>query len=269
MIKPPPGIAVTAAAALFFLSLAGCVTVTEPVTQKYTENVYIAENRSEPYTELVTRAREVYSERQITPYILWSNPELKFHGDQSLWYQGYDLSQVPSGASARLKILLHEQKYHEQITVRAFDMTPRGQILAPPLIAADDPPEPPHVKWNWITMDGDNAPLNNWLNLANIKLNFARFLWGMENLWPSAEGQGRIIEFDTRGARKVGIIISGTDQPQNARITVYLVISEPAYDNITVSGERQLPYQRETTVEKQRTIYRERSVPFWEAFLPR
>jgi hypothetical protein len=257
------------AAALFFLCLAGCMTITEPVTQKYMETVYVSENRSEPYTEVVPRAREFYSEQQVIPYRLWSNPELKFHGHQSLWYQGYDLSPAPAGATARLKILLHEQKYYEQIKIRAFDMTPRGQILAPPLIAAADPSDPPRVKWTWITMTGENPLWNDWLSLANIKLNFARFLWGMENLWPSAEGQGRVIEFDTRGAREVGIIISGTDQPQNARITVSLLISQPAYDNITVSGERQVPYQRETAVEKQRTIYRERSVPFWEAFLPR
>lgn len=242
-----------------------CITIQEPVIQRYTETIYVSDNESRPYSETIPSIHRVTREEPLIPYILWSNPSLKFSGHMYLWYHGYNLSNLQQNSGGKLKILLHEQKYYEKTVLRAFDMTPRGQILTPPQISPSDPPVPPQVFWTWISVDGDTTSMENWLNLANIKLNHARFLGARANLW-SHESLGQTLELDVRGAREIAIIMSGPTIPQNARFTTSFGWTQSISENQTVTGQRPLPSPREITVEKERTVFKARQAPFWELF---
>ena len=245
-----------------------CVTIQEPVIQKYIETTYVSENRSETCNEIIPVTRTVMVEEPLIPYVSWSNPRLKFGDHRYLWYYGYDLSKLPVNSPGKLKILLHEQKYYESNVVRAFDMTPRGQILRPPQISAADMANPPQVSWTWITMEGDTSSMDNWINLANIKLNYAHFLGGQANLW-SRDSIGQVLELNTRGAEEIAIVISGPTIPQNARFTASLEWEQTTSESQASTGERQFPYQREIKTEKERTIFKARQVPFWELLFNR
>ncbi len=259
----PPAILLT----LCVFYSVSCVTIQEPVIQKYTETAYISENRSETYSEIIPLTRTIRGEAQLIPYVSWSNPWLKFSGHKYLWYYGYDLTALQLNSRVKLKLLLHEQKYYESALVRAFDMTTRGQILAPPQISAADPQNPPQVSWNWITMEGDTSSMDNWINLANIKLNYARFLGSGASPW--SDSIARVFEFDTHGARQIAIVMSGPTIPQNARFTAFYEWEQTISENQTTTGERLLPYVREIKIEKERTVFKARQAPFCELLLNR
>jgi hypothetical protein len=142
-------------------------------------------------------------------------------------------------------------------------MSPRGQVLQPPSISPSDPLQPPAVEWRWISSEGDTSTISNWLNTANIKFNFARFLGAQSDLWMN-RANAYAIEFDTRGARDIAVIISAPTIAQNARYTASLIWSDNITENVTRTLERQFPYRVERRTEKQRTVYQTRQVPFWE-----
>jgi hypothetical protein len=232
------------------------------VTETYYETGFVTENRTETYDETVAVVKTVSGGEPLIPYIVWSNPGLKFKGNKFIWYYGYLLPA--SHAEEKIRISLLKQDYYEYSAISVFDIAPRGQVLQPPSISPSDPPQPPAVEWRWIVTEGDSSTIGNWLNTANIKFNFARFLGAQSDLWMN-RAKAYSIDFDTRGARDIAVIISAPTIPQNARYSASLVWMDNLTENVTRTMERQVPYRVEHKIEKQRTVYQTRQAPFWEA----
>lgn len=249
------------AAALPALS---CVAVQYPQKETYYETVYVTENRSEVFTQTYPVTRIVSNQEQLTPYVLWSSPSLMFKGTPFVWYYGYRLPgrQVPG--EEKIRISIYKQEYYENVAVSLFDMGPRGQVLQPPSISPLDPVYTDTVQWNWITSSGNASTIGKWLNSANIKFNFARFVGGQADLWMN-RGRPYDIDFDTRGARDIAVLFIGPTIPQNTRFSASLLWYGQVTENVTQTVERQVPYQIEQRVQKERTVNKTVQVPFWQA----
>ncbi len=240
-----------------------CVPVQYPVKETYYETVFVTENRTETYDETVAVVKTVSGEEPLIPYVVWSNPDLVFKGNKFIWYYGYLLPGAGIHAKEKIRIYLLKQEYYEYTAISVFDMSPRGQVLQPPIIAPSDPPKPPSVGWSWIVTEGDSSNISNWLNMANIKFNFARLLGAQSDLWMN-RANAYSIDFDTRGARDIAVIISAPTVAQNARYSASLVWTDYLTENVTRTLQRQVPYLVEHRIEKQRTVYKTRQAPLWE-----
>jgi len=255
---------ITMPAALTTLS---CVTVQYPQQETYYDTVYITENRTEVLSETYPFTRTVGGQEQLTPYLLWSNPTLVFKGTRFVWYYGYRLPGTQSHDVEKIRISLYRQEYYENVAVSLFDMGPRGQVLQPPVISPLDPAYTTIVQWNWFSYPidlGNTDTISKWLNSANIKFNFARFLGGQTDLWMN-RGHPYEIDFDTRGARDIAVLFTGPTIPQNTRFSASLLWSDRLTDNVTKTVERQVPYRVEQRIQKEWTVNRTALVPFWQA----
>jgi hypothetical protein len=226
--------------------------------------VYVTENRSEVFTQTYPVTSTVSSQEQLTPYVLWSNPGLMFKGTPFVWYYGYRLPARQAGGVEKIRISLHKQEYYENVAVSLFDMGPRGQVLQPPAIPTQDPIYSDTVQWNWITSSGDTSTISKWLNSANIKFNFARFVGGQSDLWMN-RARPYDIDFDTRGARDIAVLFIGPTIPQNTRFSASLLRYDQVTENVTRTVELQVPYQVEQRIQRERTVNKTVQVPFWQA----
>jgi hypothetical protein len=242
-----------------------CVTVQSSSQEPYYVTEYTTENKTEIYTETVPVTRAISHEQLIQPYILWSNPQLVFNKLKSIWYYGYDLSSYPSHEKQKIKITFFRQQFYEFLSVSVFDMDPRGQILAPPLIAASDNITPAPTQTIWITSKEDIGTYATWFNAANVKLNFAHFIGGKINLFVNSSTTDPV-ELDTHGAKDVAVLIYGPTDPQNCRFNTTLVWTESITENITRTAERSVPVQIEHRVLKNNATVQPRQVPFWDTF---
>ena len=262
-LTPTVYLIITAGILAALLPAFSCVPLQYPVKETYYETGFVTENRTETYDETVAVVKTVSGEEPLIPYVVWSNPSLSFKGNKFIWYYGYRLPGTDARATEKIRITLLKQDYYEYAVISLFDMAPRGQVLQPPVIAPTEPLQPPTVEWLWISKEGDASTLSNWLNTANIKFNFARFLGAQSDLWMN-RGSAYSIDFDTRGARDIAVVIAAPTIPQNARHSAYLIWTDNVRENVTRTMERQVPYQVERMIEKQRTVYKVRQVPFWE-----
>jgi hypothetical protein len=253
----------TAGLLVSLLPSVSCVPMQYPVKETYYDTGFVTENRTETYEETVAVVKTVSGEEQLVPYVVWSNPSLSFKGNKFIWYYGYLLPGPASHAEEKIRISLYKQDYYEYSIISLFDMSTRGQVLQPPSIAPSDPLQPPTVEWKWISTEGDSSSLSNWLNTANIKFNFARFLGAQSDLWMN-RAKAYSIDFDTRGARDIAVVIAAPTIAQNARYSASLIWKKNVSENVTRTVERQVPYQVERSIEKLRTVYKVRQVPFWE-----
>ena len=241
-----------------------CVTVQYPQKETYYDTVYVTENRSEVFSETYPVTRIESGQEQLTPYVMWSNPTIRFKGTPFVWYYGYRLPGTQAHGVEKIRISLYKQEYYENVAVSLFDMGARGQVLQPPLISPLDPVYTTTVQWNWFTSGGDSSTIGKWLNSANIKFNFARFLGGQADLWMNRE-RPYDIDFDTRGARDIAVLFIGPTIPQNTRFGASLLWSDQVTDNVTKTVERQVPYRVEQRIQKERTVNKTVQVPFWQA----
>jgi hypothetical protein len=248
--------------ATFFSS---CITVQTPTEEPYYVTEYTSENQTESHTETVPVTRTIQHEDVIQPYVIWSNPQLLFNKHKSIWYYGYDLSSYPIHEKEKIKITFFSQQFYEFLSVSAFDMDPRGQILAPPLMAASDNISLVPSQLTWITIQEDTSTYTTWLNSANVKLNFAHFLGGKINLFVNSSTTDPI-ELDTHRAKDVAVLIAGPTDPQNCRFNTTIVWTETVTENVTRTAERSVPVQTEHRVLKSKTTVQPRQVPFWDAF---
>jgi hypothetical protein len=250
-----------------------CVAVQYPQKETYYDTVYVTENRTEVFDETYAVTHIESGREQLMPYVIWSNPTLMFKGTPFVWYYGYRLPGAPHGEE-KIRISLYKQDYYENVAISLFDMAPRGQILQPPAISPLDPVYTSAVQWNWFTYSSTTtssdtssngvSTINRWLNSANIKFNFARFLGGQADLWMNRE-RPYDIDFDARGARDIAVLFIGPTIPQNTRFSASLLWSDQVTDNVTTKVERQVPYQVEQRIQKERTINKTVLVPFWQA----
>jgi len=255
-------------AVILLTTSASCVTIVTNREETYYVTEYVTENRSESFSEIVPVAASISGEDVLTPYILWSGEAFTFRGIKHVWYYGYDLYGLPAHDSEKIRIAFNKQQFYEYTTVSVFDMAERGQVLAPPLISAADGAPPPGIKRSMLTMQGTSSTFDNWLNMANFKLNFALFLGGRSDLWLNYEGP-YTVDFSTKGARDIAVIICGPTVPQNMRFSVMRTWSDNTLQYITRNGERIVAYQLEKKVPQQRSVTQSRQAPFWEPYLPK
>jgi len=241
-----------------------CVPVQYPQKEIYYETVTATENRTELVSETYPVTRIVSGQEQLTPYILWSSPTVKFKGTRFVWYYGYRLSGAQVHNIERIRISLYKQYYYENVAVSLFDMGARGQVLQPPLISSLDPVYSSTVRWDWFTYDTEAETMNKWLNSANIKFNFARQLGGQSDLWMN-RWQPYDIEFDTRGARDIAVLFTGPTTPQNTRFSASLLWYDQVTENVTRTVERTVPYLVEQRIQSERTVTKTSLAPFWQA----
>ena len=260
------------AAVLFVITVmltitsASCVTVASTREETYYVTEYVTENRTESFSEVVPVSVVTPGEDVLAPCISWSNSVFRFNGIKHVWYYGFDLSGLPSHANEKIKLAFSKQQFYEYTAVSVFDMSARGQLLSPPLISTADEAPPAGIKREMLNMTGDSSTFDNWLNMANYKLNFARFIGGRSDLWLNDE-RPYTVEFSTRGVTDIAVIISGPSAPQNMRFNAMRSWTDSDIQNVTRSVERPVPYQLEKKVAKQRTVTQSRQAPFWELFL--
>jgi hypothetical protein len=251
---------------LLCLVLVSCVTVQYTVQEPYYEIEYVTENVTQAYSRTEPAATGSLHEEMIRPYILWSNPQLKFAGRSYIWYYGYNLSDLPAHENRNIKIIFYNQRYYENVSVSVFDMARRGQLLAPPLISPSDNISAAVTERNWITTEGSIGTFNKWINLANYKLDFARFLGGTTDLFLNIENPSPLV-INCRGAKDVAVLIYGPTDPQNCRFNVTFQWSETVTENVTTVSQITVPIQVEHQVMKLKPVVKTKQVPFWEGLL--
>ena len=256
---------VTGALMAFLMS---CISIPTSYEETYYVTEFVTENRSEPFSEIVDVATTITGEDMLSPCISWGAAAFAFKAVKHVWYHGYDLSALPAHASETIKVMFSPQQFYEYTSVSIFNMAPRGQILAPPTILATDEPPPSGFRREILTMTGDSSTFQEWLDMANFKLNFALLLGGRSDLWLNYEGPCTV-ECNTRGARDIAVIISGPSRPQNMRFNVARTWSDTTNRQVMRTSERSVTYQVEKKTPRKRMVTGTRQAPFWEIFLPK
>ena len=222
-----------------------CVTRQVPVVETYQETEYKTEYRTETYTETVNT---VISSKQGATYL---NLKMKwytdllipgFEGSGGTYY--YDYLIESSHSKNQVEINLSQGAQEQSGVVRVYDLSSTGPI----------PPRPTPFKQYWL-----QPSEVNWLSNLNTTLSSARLL-GEVYL---GSGAGNQIVFDANGVGEFGIF--ATTWNAYAIRSVRLVWTDEVIGPKTVTGERQVPYQVPYQVEKQRTVYKSETVPFWDA----
>jgi len=277
---------------LLLLALAmSCISREYPVTSTYRETAYRTEYVTEAYTENETTVDSVSDSYELQPFYSWYSQNIAFNGQTNFWYIAYDIPQSPPYDNLRLKVSVWRQLQYEPASIRILDMTKGGQLTTPaPAIYGDTGLG--QVKWTWITASttgtasssspsgstSDNASgevsgfviggaSTTWLDMANIQINQSKFLGGRTNIWSKPENP-QVFDLDAGRAQKIGIIICGPQNGWNARVTLQGTFTRDSVSQNPVTGERQVPVQVPYEVEKQKTTYQARQVPFWEIFSP-
>jgi len=270
---------------------ASCVSRQYPVTSTYEETAYRTEYVSETYTENETTVETLSGQYELTPFYSWYSQYVAFSGKNNFWYTAYDVPESPPYDNIRLKISIWKQPQYESATISVLDMTEGGHLSTPaPSVPGDSGKG--RVKWTWITGTGEGTTFSSsstsgsssdsssdtggsvtvggvsdtWLDAANIQINQALFLGGRTYLW-SKEENPQTFELNAGRAQKIGIILCGPLNGWNARATVAATLSRAITSYRPVTGERKIEKQVPYTIQKQKTTYETRQVPFWEGFL--
>ena len=231
------------------LLLTSCVTRQVPVVETYYETEYKTEYRTEPYTETVNT---VISSKSGVSY---PNLQTKWYTDVLVTgYQGssgthyYDYVIEPLHTKSQIQITLSQNAPEQSGMVRVYDLSMVGPI----------PPRPtPYKKFYY-----DPSEIS-WLNNLNAVLSTAPLL-GQIQLGPGAGSQ---IVFDANNIREFGIFATTWDAYMIK--SVKLIWTDEVVAPQTVTGERQVAYQVPYQAEKQRTVYKTETVPFWDAIFGR
>jgi len=231
------------------LLVTSCVTRQVPVVETYYETEYKTEYRTEPYTETVNT---VISSKQGATYLnlqtKWYTDVLipGFEGSGGTYYYDYVIESWHSKNQVEVNISPGAQE--QSGVVRVYDLSSTGPI----------PPRPTPFKQYWL-----QPSEINWLNNLNVVLSTAPML-GEVQLGSGAANQ---IVFDASNVREFGVL--ATTWNAYAIRSVKLIWTDEVIGPKTVTGERQVAYQVPYQVEKQRTVYKTETVPFWDAILGR
>jgi hypothetical protein len=231
------------------LLVMSCVTRQVPVVETYYETEYKTEYRTEPYTETVNT---VISSKQGATYLnlqtKWYTDVLipGFEGSGGTYYYDYVIESWHSKNQVEVNISPGAQE--QSGVVRVYDLSSTGPI----------PPRPTPFKQYWL-----QPSEINWLNNLNVVLSTAPML-GEVQLGSGAANQ---IVFDASNVREFGVL--ATTWNAYAIRSVKLIWTDEVIGPKTVTGERQVAYQVPYQVEKQRTVYKTETVPFWDAILGR
>lgn len=231
------------------LLVTSCVTRQVPVVETYYETEYKTEYRTEPYTETVNT---VISSKQGVTYLnlqtKWYTDVLVpgFEGSGGTHY--YDYIIESSHSKNQVEINLSQNAQLQSGVVRVYDLSATGPI----------PPRPtPYKKFYYEPSEID------WVSNLNAVVSTARLL-GQVQL---GSGMSNQIVFDANNIREFGIFATTWDF--YAIRSVKLIWTDEVIGPKTVTGERQVAYQVPYQVEKQRTVSKTETVPFWDALLGR
>jgi hypothetical protein len=236
----------------WLLLATSCVTRQVPVVETYSETEYKTEYKTETYTETVDAVIDSREGRTfLNPKVKWYTdivfPGLE--GSGGTYYYGYQIE--PSGHSKiQVEIRISQGAQQQSGLIRVYDLTGIGQL----------PPRPTPLKSWYVGLSPEEA---NWLNSINVMLNSVRVLGEVRT------GVGMVdnIVFDATGVMEFGIL--STTWNYYSITSVRLNWTDETMGKKTVTGERQVPYQVPYQVEKQRTVYKTETVPFWDAIFGR
>jgi len=235
-----------------------CLAREYPVSQPYSATEYRTETITEKYTDNRTSISAVTGVYELLPVFTWSNQEVYFGGVAFTWYYAYDIPPTPPYDNIRVRVAIRDQQQYERAVIRVLDMSKAGHIYAPdPVVTADEEQEG-NVTWQWFR----GKSTITWLDDANTRIGQARFLAARTNLWSQPDNP--VIEADAGKAAKIAVIISGPVNRWNARIAMSVLWTSTTLQTEPVIDERQVTRQVPYTVQKQRTVYEVRMVPFWE-----
>jgi hypothetical protein len=239
------GILFGALTMISLLLTTSCVTKQVPVVETYYETEYKTEYRMETYTQTVNT---VISSKEGTSYL---NLRTKWYTDVQVPGIGgtggtyyYDYVIESSHSKNQVQITLSPSAQEQSGVVRVYDLSGTGPI----------PPRPTSFKKYWF-----QPSEISWLDNLNAVLSTAPLL-GEVRLGSGAANQ---IVFDANEIREFGIF--ATTWNAYAIRSVKLIWTDEVIEPKTVTGERQVPYQVPYQVEKQRTVYKSETVPFWDA----
>lgn len=230
------------------LLVQSCVTRQVPVVETYYETEYKTEYRTEPYTETVNT---VISSKQGTTYLnlqtKWYTDVLLtgFEGSGGTYY--YDYVIESSHSKNQVEINLSQGAQEQSGMVRVYDLSSNGPISPRPTPFKKLFYQPSEIEW----LNNLNAVLSAAPLLGEIRL---------------GSGVNQIV-FDANNIREFGIFATTWDF--YAIRSVKLVWTDEVIGPKTVTGERQVAYQVPYQAEKQRTVYKTETAPFWDAILGR
>jgi hypothetical protein len=234
---------------VWLLLVTSCGTRQVPVIETYYETEYKTEYRTEAYTETVNT---VISSKQGTTYLnlqtKWYTDVLipGFEGSGGTYY--YDYVIESSHSKNQVEVNISPGAQEQSGVVRVYDLSSNGPI----------PPRPTPFKKIYL-----QPSELDWLSNLNTTLSTAPML-GEVQLGSGAANQ---IVFDASNVTEFGVFASTWDA--YAIRSVRLIWTDEVIGPKTVTGERQVPYQAPYQVEKQRTVYKTETVPFWDALLGR
>jgi hypothetical protein len=252
MNKSKIAVAIVVLSSLVFT--VSCVNKEYPATETYYETQYQTEYRTETYTEtenVVVSTKE--GTKYLDPVVQWNN-SLSFAETGNIdttSYYGYSLFDYDFNplehSKIQVKIVVSGLAQQQKGTIVVYNLTGVGQI--PPMPTAVSP-------WN---------------------IGYYHARWFAEELTPRlmaapilAElhtdvGEENDVTFDAKGITDFAIFAN----TYNSRPIsfVELTWSDDTVVQKPVTKERQVPYQVPVQVEKQRTVAKTETVPFWEAIL--
>ncbi|MGB8706866.1 MAG: hypothetical protein WCD72_02810 [Dehalococcoidia bacterium] len=226
-----------------------CVTRQVPVVETYYETEYKTEYRTETYTETVNT---VISSKEGASYLnlqtKWYTDVIipGFEGSGGTYY--YDYLIESSHSKNQVEINMSQGAQQQSGVVRVYDLSSTGPI----------PPRPTPFKKIWI-----QPSELDWLSNLSTTLSTARLLGEVQ----LGSGMGNQIVFDANGVTEFGILATTWDA--YAIRSVRLVWTDEVIGPKIVTSEKQVPYQAPYQAEKQRTVYKTETVPFWDAIFGR
>jgi hypothetical protein len=235
------------------LLLLACVSKEYAVTQNYQETQYKTEITTESYTENQTIIHIESGEYTLTPYYNWSTA--------NFYYYGYEMPEAQSYDNISLRLSIWRQLQNEPVMLQIFDMSKTGQIPSPEPLSADESlPQTP----NWYLITGTASA--TWLKSANTMITQAKFLGATSYRW-SQVADPQVLVFKADRPNSIALIITQAQNKWNCRVNLDALWSRNTTDYQTVTKQRQVSKQVPFQVERQRTIYQVRQVPFWELIL--
>ncbi|MCX6005704.1 MAG: hypothetical protein NTZ34_00360 [Chloroflexi bacterium] len=235
---------------LFFIA---CISKEYPVTQNYQETQYKTEITTESYTENQTTVHTESGEYALTSYFNWSTA--------NFYYYGYEIPEAQSYDNISLRLSIWPQLQYEPVMLHVFDMSKTGQIPSPEPLPADETVSTP-PDWYFIT----GTASDTWLKSANTMINQAKLLGATNCLW-SQVADPQIIILKAGKPSSIAIIITEAQNKWNCRVNLDALWSRNTVDYQPVTKQRQVSKQVSFQVERQRTVYQVRQVPFWETVL--
>ena len=232
------------------LFVASCVTTKVPVVETYYETEYRTEYKAEPYTETVDAVLETHQgHTYLNPVVKWYTNMVvtDFQGAGGTYYYGYWIDPTEY-AKAQVEVRISPGGQQQKGLVRVYDLTGFGQVSARP------------TPYNKRRYEMDEIA---WLNRVNYILSNARVLGELR----TGVGMDDDIVFDAEAVREFGIF--ATTWNAYTIGSVKLLWVDEVIGQQTITGEKQIPYQVPYQAEKQRTVIKTETVPFWEAILGR